>query len=194
MADGRGRRRRLRRGSRRSTGCSRWRHRCSARRPALYVPSGTMANQLAIRVLGGHGNRGAVSRPRARVPLRGRGRAGQQRRAGASACGIVPDGIRTAIEGVAPSPAATVDASSIENTYMALSGAPIDAAEMRTLCDLARMGGLACTSTARASGTRRSRSACRPRELVAPADTVMFCLSKGLGAPVGSRAVRAGRA
>ena len=33
---------------------------------------------------------------------------------------------------------------------------------------------------------RRSRSAHRPSELVAAVDTVMFCLSKGLGAPVGS--------
>ena len=49
-----------------------------------------------------------------------------------------------------------------------MSGAPIGAAEMRD----ARAGsrapaGCACTSTARASGTRRSRSASPPRELVA---------------------------
>ncbi len=31
---------------------------------ALYVPSGTMANQLAIRVLADAGHRGAVPRPR----------------------------------------------------------------------------------------------------------------------------------
>ena len=36
---------------------------------ALYVPSGTMANQLALRVLGRARYRGAVRRARARVPL-----------------------------------------------------------------------------------------------------------------------------
>ena len=42
------------------------------------------------------------------------------------------------------------------------------------------------TSTARASGTRSSPSASRPTELAGPADTVTFCLSKGLACPVGS--------
>ena len=32
------------------------------------------------------------------------------------------------------------------------------------------------------------------REIVAPADTVMFCLSKALGAPVGSMLAGPGRA
>ena len=39
---------------------------------ALYVPSGTMANQLALRVLAPPGHRGAVRRACARVPLRAR--------------------------------------------------------------------------------------------------------------------------
>ena len=97
----------------------------------------------------------------------------------------LPDGIRTAIEGVAhhlPQPSLVV----IENTYMALSGAPIDAAEMATLCGIARAGGL----RVHVDGARIWNAAVAlgtaPRELVAPADTVMFCLSKGLGAPVGS--------
>ena len=51
---------------------------------------------------------------------------------------------------------------------------------------VARTAGSRCTATARASGTRRSRSACRRAVLAATTDTVMFCLSKGLGAPVGS--------
>jgi threonine aldolase len=97
----------------------------------------------------------------------------------------VPDGIITAIEGRAhhlPSPSLLV----IENTYMAESGAPIDAAEMRTLCKLAHAGGV----RVHVDGARIWNAAIAlgtaPRELVASADTVMFCLSKGLGAPVGS--------
>ena len=52
--------------------------------------------------------------------------------------------------------------------------------------------GCACTLMERASSTLRPQRANQSRELPASADTVMFCLSKGLGAPVGS--VLVGRA
>ena len=42
------------------------------------------------------------------------------------------------------------------------------------------------TSTAPGSGTRSSRSGVAPTDLSGPADTVTFCLSKGLACPVGS--------
>jgi len=151
---------------------------------ALYVPSGTMANQLAIRVLAPPGTE-VLCPDRAHV----------YRYEGAAAplnSGVqvhplwdVPDGIASAIEGRAhhlPSPSLLV----IENTYMALSGAPIAAAEMTTLARTARAGGL----RVHVDGARIWNAAIAlgssPRELAAPADTVMFCLSKGLSAPVGS--------
>jgi threonine aldolase len=151
---------------------------------ALYVPSGTMANQLAIRVLAASGTE-VLCPDRAHV----------YRYEGAAApanSGVqmhplwdLPDGVRAAIDGVAhhlPQPSLLV----IENTYMALSGAPIDAGEMAILCGIARAGGL----RVHVDGARIWNAAVAlgtaPRELVAPADTVMFCLSKGLGAPVGS--------
>jgi threonine aldolase len=151
---------------------------------ALYVPSGTMANQLAIRVLASSGTE-VLCPDRAHV----------YRYEGAAApanSGVqmhplwdLPDGVRAAVDGVAhhlPQPSLLV----IENTYMALSGAPIDAGEMATLCGIARAGGL----RVHVDGARIWNAAVAlgtaPRELVAPADTVMFCLSKGLGAPVGS--------
>jgi threonine aldolase len=151
---------------------------------ALYVPSGTMANQLAVHVLATRGTE-VLCQDRAHV----------YRYEGAAAplnSGVqmhplwnVPDGIITAIEGRAhhlPSPSLLV----IENTYMAESGAPIDAAEMSTLCKLAHAGGV----RVHVDGARIWNAAIAlgtaPRELVASADTVMFCLSKGLGAPVGS--------
>src|SRR5207253_1897584 len=86
--------------------------------------------------------------------------------------------MRRAIEGVAhhlPQPSTLV----IENTYMALSGAPISVAEMATLCGIAHAGGL----RVHVDGARIWNAAVAlgvaPRDLVAPADTVMFCLSKG---------------
>jgi threonine aldolase len=151
---------------------------------ALYVPSGTMANQLAINVL---------SAPGTEVLCPDRSHVYRYEAAAAPGNSAVqmhplwdmPDGVRTAIDGVAhhlPRPSMVV----IENTYMALSGAPIDAAEMTTLCDIARSGGL----PVHVDGARIWNAAIAlgvaPRALVASADTVMFCLSKGLAAPVGS--------
>ncbi len=151
---------------------------------ALYVPSGTMANQLAIRVLATSGtevlcpDRAHVYRYEAAAAP---GNSGVQMHP----LWDLPDGVRNAIEGVAhhlPQPTMLV----IENTYMALSGAPIDAPEMATLCGIARTGGL----RVHVDGARIWNAAVAlgtaPRDLVAAADTVMFCLSKGLGAPVGS--------
>ena len=50
----------------------------------------------------------------------------------------------------------------------------------------ARARARACTSTARGSSTPRSRPARRASAWAQLCDTVTFCLSKGLGAPVGS--------
>ena len=51
MADGRGRRRRLRRGPDRRAGSRSGWPSCSATRPALFTPTGSMANQLGLRLL-----------------------------------------------------------------------------------------------------------------------------------------------
>ncbi len=82
----------------------------------------------------------------------------------------------------------------IENTYMAVSGAPIDADEMRTLVrDRARRR-RARARRRRAHLERGDRARRRRRRSSSRgADTVMFCLSKGLSAPVGSLLVRPGR-
>jgi len=151
---------------------------------ALYVPSGTMANQLAIRVLAASGTE-VLCPDRAHVYRHEAAAAPVNSGVQMHPLWDLPDGVRTAIEGVAhhlPQPSVLV----IENTYMALSGAPIDAAEMTTLCNIARAGNL----RVHVDGARIWNAAIAlgtpPRELVAAVDTVMFCLSKGLGAPVGS--------
>jgi len=151
---------------------------------ALYVPSGTMANQLAIRVLAASGTE-VLCPDRAHVYRYEAAAAPVNSGVQMHPLWDLPDGVRTAIEGVAhhlPKPSVLV----IENTYMALSGAPIDAAEMTTLCEIARTGNL----RVHVDGARIWNAAVAlgtpPAEIVAPVDTVMFCLSKGLGAPVGS--------
>ena len=151
---------------------------------ALYVPSGTMANQLAIRVLAEAGTE-VLCPERAHVYRYEAAAAPVNSNVQMHPLWDVPDGVRVAIEGVAhhlPRPSLVV----IENTYMALSGAPIDAPEMATLCDIARSGGLAVHVDGARIWNAAIALGTAPRELVAPVDTVMFCLSKGLGAPVGS--------
>src|SRR5213592_341436 len=131
---------------------------------ALYVPSGTMANQVAIRVL---------SRPGTEVLCPARSHVYQYELAASPQnSGVqmhplwdVPDGITAAVEG-SKDEFPAVSMLVLENTYMAMSGAPTDVDEMRTLVQRGRDGGL--------------------RVHVDGARTVMFCLSKGLGAPVGS--------
>ncbi len=151
---------------------------------ALYVPSGTMANQLAIRVLAPAGTE-VLCPDRAHVYRYENAAAPMNNGVQMHPLWDLPDGVRIAIEGVAhhlPRPSLLV----IENTYMALSGAPIAAAEMTTLCDIAHAGGLPIHVDGARIWNAAIALGTSPRELVAPVDTVMFCLSKGLGAPVGS--------
>jgi threonine aldolase len=151
---------------------------------ALYVPSGTMANQVAIRVL---------SRPGTEVLCPARSHVHQYELAASPQnSGVqlhplwdVPDGITAAIDG-SRDEFPPVSMLVLENTYMAMSGAPTGADEMRTLVQLGRAGGL----RVHVDGARIWNAAVAtgepPSALIGDADTVMFCLSKGLGAPVGS--------
>jgi threonine aldolase len=150
----------------------------------LYVPSGTMANQLAVRVLSRPGTE--VLCPAAAHVYRYEAAAAPMN-SGVQLHPLwdVPDGVATAIAGVEhhlPRPSLLV----LENTYMPASGSPIDVDEMQTLCGIARSGGV----RVHVDGARIWNAAialdASPAALCGPADTVMFCLSKGLAAPVGS--------
>jgi threonine aldolase len=151
---------------------------------ALYTPSGTMANQLAIRVL---------SRPGTEVLCPARSHVYQYELAASPQnSGVqmhplwdVPDGIVTAVEGAAYE-FPPVSMLTLENTYMAMSGAPTGADEMRTLVGLGHERGLPVHIDGARIWNAAISTGSTPRELMAGADTVMFCLSKGLGAPVGS--------
>jgi threonine aldolase len=156
---------------------------------ALYVPSGTMANQLALRVLGVPGTE-VLCGERAHVYRHEHAAA-----AGNAAVQLrpLPDGdgqLRSgAVEHAVASIAhhlPTISALFLENTYMPASGRPLAASEMRALVDVAHAHGL----RVHCDGARIWNAAIAldvpPAELVAGCDTVMFCLSKGLAAPVGS--------
>jgi threonine aldolase len=156
---------------------------------ALYVPSGTMANQLALRTLGVPGtevlcgerahvyrHEHAASAMNAGVQLRplpdrdGRIRAHDVERALAATAHHLPQ----------------ISALFVENTYMPASGRPADAVELGEVLEVARKHGLAVHCDGARIWNAAVALGVAPSELVAGCDTVMFCLSKGLAAPVGS--------
>ncbi len=156
---------------------------------ALYVPSGVMANQLAVRVL---------ARPGTEVLVPERAHVYRHENAAAALNSGVqvhpladPDGLVTA-EQIALAAAGsdhhlpTVSLVWIENTHMPAQGRPWTAAEVGAIVGAARAFGLPVHCDGARIWNAAIALGVAPAELVAGCDTVMFCLSKGLGAPVGS--------
>ena len=156
---------------------------------ALYVPSGTMGNQLALRVLAPPGS-AVVAGARQHVVVYENGagarNAGVQFHTVADPGGLVdPADVAWAIEAVAhhyPRPGLLC----VENTHMPADGAPwpLDAldAVSRVAADAGlpvHMDGARLFHAEVATGTPAATYADR-------VTTVMCCLSKGLCAPVGS--------
>jgi threonine aldolase len=151
---------------------------------ALYTPSGRMANQIAIRLQARPGTE-VLCPERAHVYRYEDASAGLNSGVQLHPLWDVPGGVRAAVEGVAhhlPQPSLLV----LENTYMAASGAPLGVEEMRELCARAHEGGLRVHLDGARIWNAALAVGSSPRELVADVDTMMFCFSKGLGAPVGS--------
>jgi threonine aldolase len=74
----------------------------------------------------------------------------------------------------------------LENTHNRCGGTVIHPGPFRTVCDLAHRHGIAVHLDGARIFNAALAAGCDVRELTAPADSVMFCLSKGLAAPVGS--------
>jgi threonine aldolase len=156
---------------------------------ALYVPSGTMANQLALRVLGRPGTevlcgeRSHVSRYEHAAAA---GNAGVQLRPLPDADGILhADDIAHAATGPAHH-LPEISAVFLENTHMPASGRPWRVDELHPVTTVARAHGFAVHCDGARIWNAAIAVGVSPSELAAGTDTVMFCLSKGLSAPVGS--------
>ena len=159
---------------------------------ALYVPTGTMANQIALRLhFRGTGHL-VVAESRAHVTttevmsaaalsgiafkaITGDGR-GQ----------ISADQVRRALEPDEPYDVEVVDVVSVENTHGHAGGTVMSVEDLRAIRKVAQEAGLPVHldgarifNAAVASGTDVA-------EFCAEVDTMMFCVSKGLGAPIGS--------
>ncbi len=156
---------------------------------ALLTPSGTMANQLALRVLGRPGTQ-VLCGTTAHVFGYEHGAAGVN---ASVQLRPLPDhtGMLDPVD-VAWHAAAVADhlppvsAVFVENTHMASGGRPSGAAQCaRVLAATAQHGLLVHCDGARIWNAAIALG-CSPADLVAGCDTAMFCLSKGLAAPVGS--------
>jgi threonine aldolase len=154
---------------------------------ALFVPSGVMANQIALRVLTTPGSAVVAGRRQHVVSYEFGAaalNAGIQFIAVDDGDGMIGAGdllqARLAVEHHQPE----VSLVSVENTHMAASGAPWTMGRLEALVEAAgpipiHMDGARLFNTVAATGVPAAVWA-------APAATVMCCLSKGLCAPVGS--------
>jgi threonine aldolase len=159
------------------------------REAALFVPSGTMGNQIAIKLHTHHGQE-MICEERGHV-------FNYEMAMMAHFSGVVPrtvlaeDGILT-WEHVKSKlktksyHAAKTGLVSLENTHNMAGGTIIPPAVFDQICDNAHAAGL----PVHLDGARVFNAAIAlgipVARLTAKADTIMFCLSKGLGAPVGS--------
>ena len=160
---------------------------------SLFVPSGTMGNLLALLV---HCQRGdeVIVGSKSHIYLNEAG--GMAALGGIFPCPLenrrdgtlAPEEIRASIRSKDVHHTIT-RLICLENTQNICGGVPLTAEYTREVGELARENGLKL----HVDGARIFNSAVAQnipvRDLVDPADSVMFCLSKGLGSPVGSMLV-----
>lgn len=156
---------------------------------ALFFPSGVQANQTALAVHGRPGTE-AVCEAGAHI-------FNYEEAAGAALSGLqlvpvpTPDGlltpelVRRAIR--PPSPYAPVTALvELENTHNSAGGKILPQEKAQAISVVAREAGLPVHLDGARLWHASVATGLPPRELASVADTVMVCMSKGLGAPVGS--------
>lgn len=162
------------------------------REAALFVPTGSMGNQIAIRLHTHHGQE-VVCEARAHVLDWEMGMvaayAGCQLRTVWAERGILTwDRLNEAIRPGSDFRAPT-GLICIENTHNMAGGTVTPLENLKTIWAGAKQAGL----PVHLDGARVFNAACAldldVKELTRGFDTVMFCLSKGLGAPVGSMLV-----
>jgi threonine aldolase len=161
---------------------------------ALFLPSGTMANQVALRVLTQPGDEVVVSRESHAVWHEAGGSAAnagvQFREIGADGC-FTADEFVAAIKprGHAIYPPTTL--VEVENTHNRSGGIVVPVEESRRIGSAARQHGVASFLDGARLFNAAVASGHAAAEFAEPFDLVAISLSKGLGAPVGS--VLAGR-
>jgi threonine aldolase len=159
---------------------------------AIFVPTGTMGNQVAVHL---HTSPGTEVILEARAHIYN-----FELAAMAVWSGTLPrpiptvDGLLTPEQveaAIAPPVYYRTQARllCLENTGNLWSGLPLDAARTTALAAVARRHGLAVHLDGARIFNAAAALGVSAASLAAPCDTVMFCLSKGLAAPVGSMLV-----
>ncbi|NOZ23864.1 MAG: aminotransferase class I/II-fold pyridoxal phosphate-dependent enzyme [Planctomycetes bacterium] len=77
-------------------------------------------------------------------------------------------------------------ALALENSFNVRGGVCLSPAQMKELCDLAHSNGMKVHLDGARIFNAAAYLGCDVQDIAREVDTVMFCLSKGLGAPVGS--------
>jgi threonine aldolase len=159
---------------------------------ALYVPSGTMANQIALRLhFSGTGHL-VVAEPLSHV-------ASTEVMSAAALSGIAyrtvhgdrrgritADQVRAALEPDEPYDVEIVDLVCLENTSGHAGGTVMDVEDFRAIRKVAEEARVAVHLDGARVFNASTASGVDVAEYAAEVDTLMFCVSKGLGAPIGS--------
>ena len=160
---------------------------------ALFVPSGTMGNLIALLV---HCQRGheVIVGNQSHIYLNEAG--GMAALGGIQPCPIQnqPDGTLAPVDVLASIRTEDVHHPitrliCLENTQNICGGVPLTPEYTRQVGDLAQENDLALHIDGARIFNAAAAQNVSVEELVEPADSVMFCLSKGLAAPIGSMVV-----
>ncbi|MGO9260305.1 MAG: threonine aldolase family protein [Bryobacteraceae bacterium] len=156
---------------------------------ALFVPTGTMGNTIAVKLLTEHGQE-VICDSRAHLLDYELSMvawfSGCVIRAIPTADGVLSwDEVRRLIKPVNPYSAPT-GLVEIENTHNMAGGTVYPMRTVREICEGAHERGLKVHMDGARIFNAAAALGMPVKEIAAPADTVMFCLSKGLGAPAGS--------
>ena len=155
---------------------------------ALFVPSGTMANQIALRALSESGDAAIAARDAHMVLYESAGAAalaGVQLVEIGSGGSFGPEDLRAAVY-PADDHFPRTTALLVENTHNRSGGRVFPFEHLRQVTDLARALGLRCHMDGARIWNAEAASGIPAARWAESFDTVSFCLSKGLGAPVGS--------
>jgi threonine aldolase len=156
---------------------------------ALYVATGTMGNQIAMHaqtraghfVVAERDSHVATTEVSTSAILSAIAFRGLPSTDGS----LTPDQVREALE---PDPfdVEIVDLLSLENTHQAAGGVPWGVDEFRAVTGLARERGVSVHLDGARLFNACAATGATAADYTSNVDTVMFCLSKGLGAPIGS--------
>jgi threonine aldolase len=157
---------------------------------ALFVPTGTMGNQICVKL---------QSRPGSEVILEERSHIYNYEMGAAAVLsgvtfrpvrgdnGILAwNDIRPAIHHGAPYYVTPTSLITLENSHNMAGGVVMPVETIREICDGAHALGIPVHLDGARIFNAAAALGVTVAEIAAPLDTVMFCLSKGLGAPVGS--------